>query len=101
MTQHGITHRCATALAALASLSAAHAADLRIGLAAPATSMDPHFYTTAPNNTVASHVFDGLTSRTADAKLIPWLADKAGNSSMKRPGSSRSGPASRSMTAAA
>jgi peptide/nickel transport system substrate-binding protein len=67
--------RSVTGFAALASLSAAHAADLRIGLAAPATSMDPHFYTTAPNNTVASHVFDGLTSRTADAKLIPWLAE--------------------------
>jgi peptide/nickel transport system substrate-binding protein len=72
---HRTKHRSVTCFAALASLSAAHAADLRIGLAAPATSMDPHFYTTAPNNTVASHVFDGLTSRTADAKLIPWLAE--------------------------
>jgi peptide/nickel transport system substrate-binding protein len=37
--------------------------------------MDPHFFTAAPNFTVASHVFDGLTSRTPDAKLIPWLAE--------------------------
>ena len=75
MTQQRITRRCATAFAVLASFSGAHATDLRIGLAAPATSMDPHFFTAAPNFTVASHVFDGLTSRTPDAKLIPWLAE--------------------------
>jgi peptide/nickel transport system substrate-binding protein len=87
MTQHRITHRCAKALAVLASVSAAHAADLRIGLAAPATSMDPHFFNAAPNATVASHVFDRLTSRTPDAKLIPWLAE-SWKPVDKRPGSS-------------
>jgi peptide/nickel transport system substrate-binding protein len=76
MTQQRITRRCTTAFAVLASFSGAHAADLRIGLAAPATSMDPHFFNAAPNATVASHVFDRLTSRTPDAKLIPWLAER-------------------------
>jgi peptide/nickel transport system substrate-binding protein len=54
----------------------AHAEDLRIGLAAPATSMDPHFYNASPNISVSLHVFDHLTHRSPDAKVIPWLAEK-------------------------
>jgi peptide/nickel transport system substrate-binding protein len=62
-------------LGVLAFISSAHAEDLRIGLAAPATSMDPHFYNASPNNSVAMHVFDRLTHRSPDAKVIPWLAE--------------------------
>lgn len=62
-------------LAALIGLSAARADDLRIGLAAPATSMDPHFYNASPNISVSMHVFDRLTHRSPDAKVIPWLAE--------------------------
>jgi peptide/nickel transport system substrate-binding protein len=53
-----------------------HAEDLRIGLAAPATSMDPHFYNASPNISVSMHVFDHLTHRSPDAKVIPWLAER-------------------------
>jgi peptide/nickel transport system substrate-binding protein len=58
-----------------AGLTVAHAEDLHIGLAAPATSMDPHFYNASPNISVAIHVFDRLTHRSPDAKVIPWLAE--------------------------
>lgn len=53
---------------------AARAADLRIGQAAPVTSVDPHFYNAAPNNGLAMHIFDQLTVRGPDAALRPGLA---------------------------
>src|SRR5712692_7231529 len=52
----------------------AHGADLRIGLAADVTSMDPHFLNIAPNINIAWHVFDALTHVDEDARLIPGLA---------------------------
>ena len=52
----------------------AHGAELRIGLAADVTSMDPHFLNIAPNINIASHVFDALTHVDQDARLIPGLA---------------------------
>jgi len=52
----------------------AHGAELRIGLAADVTSMDPHFLGIAPNINMAWHVFDALTHVDEDARLIPGLA---------------------------
>src|SRR5256885_4396818 len=49
-------------------------ADLRIGLAADVTSMDPHFLNIAPNINIAWHVFDALTHVDEDARLVPGLA---------------------------
>jgi peptide/nickel transport system substrate-binding protein len=49
-------------------------ADLRIGLAADVTSMDPHFLSIAPNINIAWHVFDALTHVDEDARLVPGLA---------------------------
>jgi len=54
--------------------ASAQAADLRIGLAADVTSMDPHFLNIAPNINIAWHVFDALTHVDEDARLIPGLA---------------------------
>jgi len=54
--------------------ASAQAADLRIGLAADVTSMDPHFLNLAPNINIAWHVFDALTHVDEDARLIPGLA---------------------------
>jgi peptide/nickel transport system substrate-binding protein len=64
------------ALVLVLAAGPAFADDLRIGLAAPATSMDPHFYNASPNISVAMHVFDRLTHRSPDAKVIPWLAER-------------------------
>lgn len=55
-------------------VAGAGAADLRIGLAADVTSMDPHFLNLQPNANISWHVFDALTHVDADARLIPGLA---------------------------
>jgi peptide/nickel transport system substrate-binding protein len=52
----------------------ASADELRIGQAAPATSVDPHFYNAAPNNGLEMHIFDRLTERSPEGKLRPGLA---------------------------
>jgi peptide/nickel transport system substrate-binding protein len=62
-------------LALAAALGAATAADLRVGLSADVTSIDPHFVNITPNNNVAWHVFEALTHVDADARLIPGLAE--------------------------
>ena len=62
--------------AALAAASpAACAADLRIGLSADVTSIDPHFVNITPNNDIAWHVFEALTHVDEDARLVPNLAE--------------------------
>jgi len=53
----------------------AGAAELRIGLAADVTSIDPHAINIAPNNTIGWHVFDALTHVDENARLIPGLAE--------------------------
>ena len=54
--------------------SSAHAAELRVGLAADVTSLDPHFLNVAPNNIAAWHLFDALVHVDANARLVPGLA---------------------------
>lgn len=70
----GVVMRAAVVLAMLAA-SPAGAQSLTAAMAAPVTSMDPHFYNAAPNNGVAMHIFERLTGRDAQARLIPELAD--------------------------
>jgi len=52
----------------------AAAANLRIGMAADVTSVDPHFSNIAPNNAVAWHIYDALANVDADTRLVPGLA---------------------------
>lgn len=68
--------RVAYALFFLLLCTAGHtrAADLKIGLAAEVTSMDPHFLNIAPNIAFASHVFETLVNVDANGRLIPGLA---------------------------
>ncbi len=56
-------------------LALAHGAELRIGMAADVTSMDPHAVNITPNNNIAWHVFDALVHVDADARLVPGLAE--------------------------
>ncbi|MBE0627652.1 MAG: ABC transporter substrate-binding protein [Burkholderiales bacterium] len=58
----------------LAGAPGAAAAELRIGVAAEVTSIDPHFLNLAPNNNAAWHVFEALTHVDANARLVPGLA---------------------------
>ncbi len=51
------------------------AQDLRIGLAAEPSSMDPHFHNLTPNNALTAHVFDRLIHFDAKQNLIPGLAE--------------------------
>lgn len=64
-------------LAALLGLASgyARAAELRIGMAADVTSIDPHFVNITPNNNIAWHIFDALTHVDENARLIPGLAE--------------------------
>ncbi|MFZ6647578.1 ABC transporter substrate-binding protein [Undibacterium sp. TJN25] len=69
----------AAAMAASVALAgavspAAFAADLKIGLAADVSSLDPHYLNIAPNISFASHLFDALVHIDANGHLIPGLA---------------------------
>src|SRR5690349_6611645 len=55
-------------------LTAASAADLRIGLSADVTTMDPHFIATQPNLTAQHHVFDTLVPTDERSRPIPGIA---------------------------
>jgi peptide/nickel transport system substrate-binding protein len=50
------------------------AAELKIGLAADVSSLDPHYLNIAPNISLASHLFDTLVLVDAGGKLVPGLA---------------------------
>jgi peptide/nickel transport system substrate-binding protein len=64
----------AVALATL-SINLVHAADLKIGLAAEPTAMDPHFHNLTPNNQVVGHIFEPLVTAAPDFSLHPGLAE--------------------------
>lgn len=66
---------------------AAHAEDLRIGLAADVTSMDPHWNNAGPNNAIALHIFESLVFMDKNARYIPaWRC--RGSPSTRSPGKS-------------
>ena len=64
----------AVVLASGALAVSASAADLKIGLAADISSLDPHYLNIAPNIALSAHVFDALVHVDANGKLIPGLA---------------------------
>lgn len=49
---------------------------LSIALAAPITSLDPHFHDLTPNNNVADHVFEKLVAKDGKERLVPALAEQ-------------------------
>ncbi len=61
-------------VASFASLPT-NAQELRLGLAAEPTAMDPHFHNLTPNNGLLSHVFERLVETAPDNKLVPGLAE--------------------------
>jgi peptide/nickel transport system substrate-binding protein len=48
---------------------------LRIGMAAPNTTLDPHLLSNAPNNAVATHIFDSLVVNDETSRSVPGLAE--------------------------
>jgi len=51
------------------------AQELRIGLAAEPSALDPHFHNLSPNNALLSHLFERLVETDAKNKLVPGLAE--------------------------
>ena len=73
----GLCRRAAASVlcaAALAGGSAAAAAELRIGLSADVTTMDPHFVAAQPNLTVQMHVFDALVRVDERGRITAGIA---------------------------
>ena len=67
----------AAAFAAAAAFAGPAAAQtLNVGIAAPITSIDPHFYNAGPNNGMANHIFRFLTTRDANLRLRPDVAER-------------------------
>ena len=64
----------ALSLTAATTATPATAQELRIGMGADITSIDPHFVNLFPNNNIAWHIFDALVMLDADSRLIPGLA---------------------------
>ncbi len=51
------------------------AQDLRVGLAAEPSAMDPHYHNLAPNNSILGHVFERLIEPDEPQRLTPGLAE--------------------------
>jgi peptide/nickel transport system substrate-binding protein len=67
---------CRAAVPLLLSLPLlSQAQDLRVGLAAEPSSLDPHYHNLSPNNMTARHVFETLVSQDAKQALGPGLAE--------------------------
>jgi len=68
--------RClAVCLGLAASINSTAAQELKIGLAAEPSALDPHFHNLTPNNALLSHVFERLVETDAKNKLVPGLAE--------------------------
>src|SRR5262249_15631157 len=48
--------------------------ELRIGLSAEPSAMDPHFHNLTPNNSLTKHIFDRLTDQDENQLVKPALA---------------------------
>jgi peptide/nickel transport system substrate-binding protein len=65
----------AAALGVTVLASPLGAAELKVGLAAPPSAIDPHFHNLSPNNSLLSHIFDRLVHQDPSQALIPGLAE--------------------------
>ncbi len=66
--------KIAAVLASVGCISAAGAQELKIGLSAEPSAMDPHFHNLTPNNSLLKHIFDRLTDQDENQRLKPALA---------------------------
>ena len=67
--------RFVSALAAFALSASVFSQELRLGVAAEPTSMDPHFHNLTPNNSMLSHIFEYLVDQDERQRLQPGLAE--------------------------
>src|SRR2546428_12717087 len=57
-----------------AAAAGAGAQELKIGLSAEPSAMDPHFHNLTPNNSLLRHIFDRLTDQDENQVVTPGLA---------------------------
>ena len=69
-----LTPATLVAAASLATAAPTPAQVLTAVMAAPITTVDPHFYNSAPNNGLALHIYERLVERSPEATLLPGLA---------------------------
>src|SRR6266540_722964 len=62
------------AVLAVTWASAAIAQELRVGLSAEPSAMDPHFHNLTPNNSLTKHIYDRLLDQDENQRLKPALA---------------------------
>jgi peptide/nickel transport system substrate-binding protein len=65
----------AVTLAVGTLLSPASAKELKVGLSAEPSAMDPHYHNLTPNNSLLSHVFERLIENDEKQNLVPGLAE--------------------------
>ena len=65
----------AAGFAASVPAAAQQTSELVVALAAPLSSLDPHFHNLTPNNSLAKHVFENLISTDSNYGLKPGLAE--------------------------
>ncbi len=70
-----IRHLALATVAALSFIGAAAAQELRVGMAAEPSSIDPHYHNLSPNNMLSRHVFVPLVSQDSKQALEPGLAE--------------------------
>jgi peptide/nickel transport system substrate-binding protein len=62
------------AAASLGFLAGAQAQELKIGLSAEPSAMDPHFHNLTPNHSATKHIFDRLLDQDENQRIQPMLA---------------------------
>ncbi len=70
----GARARVLGAAVAACWIGAASAQELKIGLSAEPSAIDPHFHNLSPNHSLAKHIFDALTDQDETQRLKPGLA---------------------------
>lgn len=68
------TYLCGAFVATLAFSTPVLAQDIRIGVSAEPTSMDPHFHNLTPNNQIMRHIFEPLVFMDENQAIVPGLA---------------------------
>ena len=63
------------------------AQELRIGLGAEPTAMDPHYHNLSPNNSLLTHIFESLVDQDEHQRLRPGSPSR-GSRSTTPPGNS-------------
>ena len=78
---------------ATAHISASHGQELKVGLSAEPSAMDPHFHNLTPNNSLLRHIFDRLTHQDENQAVDPGSGAVLAQRSTRAPGNSSCGPA--------